>query len=142
MFRTEEGRVSMSSFRRSLRAWVLAFAVASIAALSFAAAASAIEVTKWEAGTCVNIECKDSDVNEGKANFFYTQAAGHPDFGITDFRFKTHEEGLLKAQVPDEHVKDVRVDLPPGLAVNPEATTAKCTEAELNKDEKLCPPAS
>jgi hypothetical protein len=125
-----------------LRCWLLALVITAIAGLCFAAAASAIEVTKWEAGTCANSECKDSDVNEGKANYFYTQAAGHPDFGITDFRFKTHEEGLLKAQVPNEHVRNVRVDLPPGLAVNPEATTAKCTEAELNADEELCPPAS
>lgn len=132
----------MSSFGRLSRAWLLALAIAAIAGLSFAAAASAIEVTKWEAGTCANIECKDSDVNEGHSSFFYTQAAGHPNFGITDFRFATHEEGILKAQVPDEHVKDVRVDLPPGLAVNPEATEAKCTEEELNKDEKLCPEAS
>ncbi len=142
MFETEEGRVSMSRFGRLLRASLLALVSTAIAVLWFAAVASAIEVTKWEAGTCASIECKDSDVNEGHSNHFYTQAAGHPDFGITDFRFKTHEEGLLKAQVPNEHVKDVRVDLPRGLAVNPEATTAKCTEAELNADEKLCPPAS
>jgi hypothetical protein len=113
-----------------------------IAGLWLASMASAIEVTKWEAGTCANSGCKDSDVKEGHSNYFYTQAAGHPSFGITDFRFATHEEGLLKAQVPNEHVEDVRVDLPPGLAVNPEATTAKCTETELNKDEELCPPAS
>ena len=132
----------MSRFDRLLRVSLLTLVSSAIAGLSFTAAASAIEVTKWEAGTCANTECADSDVNEGKANYFYTQAAGHPDFGITDFRFKTHEEGLLKAQVPNEHVEDVRVDLPAGLAVNPEATKAKCTEEELNADEKLCPPAS
>jgi hypothetical protein len=115
---------------------------AAIACLCLAAGASAIEVTKWEAGTCAKVECQDSDVHEGKANYFYTQAAGHPDFGITDFRFATHEEGLLKAEVPNEHVRDVRVDLPPGLAVNPEATVAKCTSAELESDKKECPAAS
>ncbi|MCW3019396.1 MAG: hypothetical protein JWN10_1704 [Solirubrobacterales bacterium] len=142
MNETEEGRVSVSRFGRLLRGSLLALVSVAVAALCFAAAASAIEVAKWEAGTCANIECKDSDVNEGHSNYFYTQAAGHPDFGITDFRFATHEEGLLKAQVPNEHVKDVRVDLPPGLAVNPEATVAKCTEEELNADEELCPAAS
>jgi hypothetical protein len=128
--------------RRLSRVWLAALMSTAVAALWLAAAASAIEVTKWEAGTCANAECKDSNVSEGHADYFYTQAAGHPNFGITDFRFATHEEGLLKAQVPNEHVKDVRVDLPRGLAVNPEATEAKCEEAELNKDEKLCPPAS
>jgi hypothetical protein len=142
MFRTEEGSVSMSRLGGLLRTWLLALVCTAVAGLWFAAGASAIEVTKWEAGTCANSECKDSDVNEGKANYFYTQAAGHPDFGITDFAFKTHTDGLLKAEVPDEHVEDVRVDLPPGLAVNPEATVAKCTEEELNADEELCPAAS
>jgi hypothetical protein len=125
-----------------MRPWLLALVSFAIAGLWLASTASAIEVAKWEAGTCANIECKDSDVNEGHSNYFYTQAAGHPNFGITDFRFVTHEEPLLKAQIPNEHVKDVRVDLPPGLAVNPEATAAKCTEEELNADDELCPPAS
>ncbi len=126
-----------------LRAWLLALVCTAVGGLWFAAGASAIEVTKWEAGTCANIECKDSDANEGKANYFYTQAAGHPNFGITDFRFATHKSGLLKqAEVPNERVKDVRVDLPPGLAVNPEATVAKCTPEELESDKKECPAAS
>jgi hypothetical protein len=116
--------------------------VAVVAALCLPAGASAFGVTKWEAGTCANEECKDSNVSEGHSGYFYTQAAGHPSFGITDFRFATTENNLLKAQVPIGHVKDVRVDLPPGLAVNPEATEAKCTEAELNADNKECPPAS
>src|SRR5271156_5872737 len=111
MFRTEEGRVSMSRFGGLVRAGLLALVCSALAGLWFVAGASAIEVTKWEAGTCANTECKDSDVNEGKANYFYTQAAGHPDFGITDFAFKTHEDGLLKAEVPNELVEDVRVDL-------------------------------
>jgi hypothetical protein len=142
MFEMQEGEVQMSRFCSLSRAWLLALASTAIAALSFAAGAGAIEVTKWEAGTCANVECKDSDVKEGKSSYFYTQAAGHPDFGITDFSFATHEEGLLKAQVPNEHVKDVRVDLPPGLAVNPEATEVKCEPKQLNKDEGLCPEAS
>jgi hypothetical protein len=133
----------MSRFGGFLRAGLLALVCTAIAGLWFAEGASAIEVTKWEAGTCANSECKDSDVNEGKANYFYTQAAGHPNFGITDFRFATHKSGLLKqAEVPNEHVKDVRVDLPPGLAVNPEATEAKCTPEELESDKKECPAAS
>jgi hypothetical protein len=116
-------------------------AVATLLSLAPAAGAAGFEVTKWEAGTCTNVECEDSDVNEGKTSYFYTQAAGHPDFGITDFRFATKESGLLKAQVPIDHVKDVRVDLPPGLAVNPEATPT-CEEAVLNSNEEACPPDS
>jgi hypothetical protein len=97
-------------------------------------ASAALSVSKWEAGTCREVDCEDS----GPASRFYTQAAGHPDFGITDFRFSAvkvapeHEE-------PTGKVKDVRVDLPPGLAVNPEATE-QCTEAQL--DEFKCPAGS
>jgi hypothetical protein len=96
-------------------------------------------VTKWEAGTCKESSCTDA----GSASAFYTQAAGHPNFGLTDFEFDSTTEGVIKTwKKPDGHVKDVRVDLPPGLAVNPEATTAVCTEAELTSDKKECPTAS
>jgi hypothetical protein len=42
-------------------------------------------------------------------------------------------------KVPEGNVKDVRVDLPQGLSVNPEAT-AQCTETQLN--ESKCPAES
>jgi hypothetical protein len=106
----------------------------------FAAGAQAFSVTKWEAGTCKESTCKDS----GPQSAFYTQAAGHPSDGITDFEFAYQEKEVLgkKWKEPEGHVKDVRVDLPAGLAVNPEATTALCTEAELDADEGECPAAS
>jgi hypothetical protein len=123
-----------------LRLAVAVVLSAATACLWLAAGAGAFGVEKWEAGTCANSACKDSDVNEGKADNFYTQAAGHPNFGITDFRF--FAEGPALKEVPIGHVRDVRVDLPPGLAVNPEATTAKCTPGELESDKEECPPAS
>jgi len=45
--------------------------------------AQAFEVSKWEAGTCRESSCTDAGSNSA----FYTQAAGHPNFGITDFEF-------------------------------------------------------
>jgi hypothetical protein len=96
---------------------------------------AAFGVSQWEAGTCkevsCNIEGKDPEAE------FYTQAAGHPNFGITDFAFNHHTSGL--AEEPDGKVKDVRVDLPPGLAVNPEAVEP-CPEAAIAK--LACPPES
>jgi hypothetical protein len=112
-----------------------ALASAAMFAAALAPAAQAFSVSKWEAGTCKETSCKDSGSNEA----FYTQAAGHPDFGITDFEFNFKEAGLTKAKEPEGNVKDVRVDLPPGLAVNPEAT-GTCTEAQL--DEFKCPAES
>ncbi|HUB73009.1 MAG TPA: hypothetical protein VL979_03090 [Solirubrobacteraceae bacterium] len=127
---------------RVLALLVASVCVAALCGFPFSPEAFSFGLTKWEAGTCTNVECKDSDVEEGHSEYFYRQAAGHPDFGITDFRFATTENGILKAQVPIGHVKDVRVDLPPGLAVNPEATEVKCTEAELNSNKEACPPES
>jgi hypothetical protein len=97
------------------------------------AAQASFNVTKWEAGTCKVSTCADA----GSTSDFYTQAAGHPDFGITDFEFSFKEAGLTKAKEPESNVKDVRVDLPPGLAVNPEATKAQCAQSQLEKFE--CP---
>ncbi len=117
------------------RAWLPALlAGALLGALSLApAAAQAIEVSKWEAGTCVEEGCNDATPSS-----FYTQAAGHPDFGITDFEFPSHEVAPFDDE-PEGKVKDVRVDLPAGLAVNPEATET-CSEAQL--DEFKCPSGS
>jgi hypothetical protein len=112
-----------------------ALASAALFVCAWAPAAQAFSVSKWEAGTCKETSCKDSGSHEA----FYTQAAGHPDFGITDFEFNFKEAGLTKAKEPEGNVKDVRVDLPPGLAVNPEAT-GTCTEAQL--DEFKCPAES
>jgi hypothetical protein len=105
----------------------------SVCVLSTVPAYAEFGVNRWEAGTCKVTSCSDS----GSSSTFYTQAAGHPSFGITDFRFNAEKVGA--AEVPDGHVKDVRVDLPPGLAVNPDAT-GRCTEAELEKSE--CPAES
>ena len=102
-----------------------------LAAVWMASSAHALGVSKWEAGTCKESSCTDG----GPTSSFYTQAAGHPDFGITDFRFKSKVVGPDHEE-PEGKVKDVRVDLPPGLAINPEATP-KCSEQQLNDLE--CP---
>ncbi len=129
----------MSSFGWLSRAWPVALLACLLGALAVPVAAWAGAVQKWEAGTCTESNCTD----EGPQSAFYTQAAGHPNFGITDFEFAYENKGLIKKyKVPHVHVKDVRVDLPPGLAVNPEAPTKFCTEAELNSDKGECPAAS
>jgi hypothetical protein len=102
-----------------------ALLVAASSCGALAAAAQAFEVTKWEAGTCKESSCADA----GPESAFYTQAAGHPNYGITDFEFKFRKVSALDEE-PEGKVKDVRVDLPPGLAVNPEAS-AKCTTEQL-----------
>jgi hypothetical protein len=53
-----------------------------------------------------------------------TQAGAHPFTGTTAFTFNSTATG------PDGHVKDIRVDLPPGLISNPQATP-RCTNAQF-----------
>jgi hypothetical protein len=62
---------------------------------------------------------------------FFTQAGGHPNFGITDFTFK--EFGTA-----GNGVKSIRTDLPVGFSTNPQALP-QCSmsdfEANLDKAE-------
>jgi hypothetical protein len=109
---------------------VLAVLAGGLLALACAGSAQAFDV-EWEAGTCKESTCTDA----GSPSAFYTQAAGHPNFGITDFSFPTEQKGV-DDEKPLTKVKDVRVDLPAGLAVNPEAAPT-CAEAQLQKFE--CP---
>ena len=57
--------------------------------------------------------------------------------GSPDFRFNT--TGSAGSEEPEGNVKEVRVDIPPGLSVNPFATP-QCTLEQLEKT--ACPPES
>jgi hypothetical protein len=110
-------------------------AAASIAGLCAAAPAAHADfgVAKFDAGTCTkNTEPTPQCTRDSTPDFWYSLAGGHPQWGITDFAFNT--TGLLAT--PDGNVKDVHVDLPVGLSVNPEATP-KCTTAQL--EASACP---
>jgi hypothetical protein len=71
------------------------------------------------------------------------QAGAHPDLTFQAI-FTTRNDSSLGAVVPDGNVKDVRVDLPPGLVGNPTAV-ATCMPQELrapNTSVIKCPGAS
>jgi hypothetical protein len=70
-----------------------------------------------------------------------TQAGGHPSTLATNLYFTSNDIGL--EGFPPEEVKDVIVDLPPGLVGDPEATP-KCPLYALLQNSGLtdCPPAS
>jgi hypothetical protein len=95
-------------------------------------AAGSLGVATWEAGTCtgsessVPTECKYS--NPGA---FYTQAAGHPPWGLTGFELSNSG-----AAPNGSALKRLRVDVPPGLAADPEAL-AVCSRAQFNAN--TCP---
>ena len=104
-------------------------ALASFALLAPAAqAAFGVTEPHFEAGTCSVAECEYSSP---KADF-YTQAAGHPDRGITSVELNS-KAGLLGVREPEGSLKRLRVDVPPGLAANPEALP-KCSKAQFESD--------
>jgi hypothetical protein len=119
--------------RFTARIWLVVASGCAITAFSGPAALGAFGVSKWEAGTCIASGCTASTPEQ-----FYTQAGGHPPFGITDFRFNTTgEKGFEK---PEGNVKEVRVDIPPGLSVDPFATP-QCRLSELESSAG-CPPGT
>ncbi len=93
----------------------------------------------FEAGTCVNHTCtyKSAEANPKEA---FKQAAGHPPWGITTFELN-HSEGLLK-DPEGAPLKRIRVDVPPGLAANPQAPQPKCPIATFDANPTACPAQS
>jgi hypothetical protein len=119
---------------------VLCVVVAATIGLTLAPPASAdFGVSKWEAGTCKS-DLPHCTYNSPSSQFF-TQAAGHPDVGLTDFSFNTEKiellPGLPLETVPSGQVKNVRVDLPEGLNVDPQAVP-QCPKATFESNPAAC----
>lgn len=125
------------------------------AAFAVPAANAAFGIEKWESITCSENSdtpevgeppiigapplTKDPEQCTGATTGkFFTQAAGHPNFGITDFTLNTHQTpGAIG--FPEDFVEKIVVNTPEGLSVNPEALP-QCSIAQLSKN--ACPPAS
>lgn len=73
----------------------------------------------WQAGTC-KLDVPTPCSVDTPAQFF-EQAAGHPPVGFTQFIIK-EESGPPLGPTPVGNLRTVRVDLPKGLSVNPQAT--------------------
>ncbi|HEY3491316.1 MAG TPA: hypothetical protein VGK43_00090, partial [Solirubrobacterales bacterium] len=79
----------------------------------------------WQAGTCTTDLPQCTPQTPGQ---FYTQAAGHPNVGLTQFIVKNKPFELIPGvpipgtENPVGTLKTLRVDLPVGLSVNPQAT--------------------
>jgi hypothetical protein len=105
---------------------LLALAGSCVAAPA-AKGAFGVEERNFEAGTCFSSACTYAS----PPSAFFTQAAGHPPVGITTFEFN-HRKGLL-GEEPEGNVKNIRVDIPRGLAANPEALP-KCPIAAFERN--------
>ncbi len=67
---------------------------------------------------------------------FYTQAAGHPPWGLTGFKLAETSPGSgIPAGQP---LKRIRVDVPAGLAADPQVLNT-CPKATFESSPKSCP---
>jgi hypothetical protein len=122
--------------RSHVRISLLALLLGVVFAGSAPAAQAAFGVASWEASTCTT---NTPECTYATPSAFYTQASGHPQFGITEFVFNS-KTNVIGKQEPEGAVKNLRIDLPPGLIVNPEVTETLCNKATLA--ENKCPTSS
>ena len=121
---------------------LLPAALVALACLALAPAASAQIIgpqdpddpqvdSPWQAGTCKADPPPPGQCSVATPALFYEEAAGNPPKGFTQFIIN-HEPGPLPGtEIPEGNLRTVRVDLPPGLTVNPQATE----QCELEGEE-------
>lgn len=90
----------------------------------------------WQAGTCTSDAGPCSVATQAQ---FFEGAAAHPPVGFTQFIVNTEPGGL--GPVPIGNLRTVRVDLPPGLTVNPQSSAEQC-ELEPGDSPAACPASS
>jgi hypothetical protein len=106
----------------------LAIAAPAAQAVDIVEAQSETNEAGWQAGTC-QLD-PTSECGPARPDLFFTQAAGHPPVGFTQIIVKH------TGSTPVGELKTVRVDLPAGLSVNPQAT-AQCAQAEFKAETCL-----
>jgi hypothetical protein len=130
--------------RSHVRVSIVALATCAMVAAAAPAAQGAFGVQRFFASNCkeafetcgnaANPTLKQSE-EQG-----FTQAGGHPNWGITDFTVKTHviQTVPFEAVAPEGVVTHIRTDVAPGLSTNPEAVP-KCSLAEFGTTELVAP---
>jgi len=100
----------------------------------------------WQAATCNADEPTKCSPNNPD---YFVEAGGHPPIGFTQYTIQHKEGELGKVEpvgveipiqpivepLPNRNIKTLRVDLPPGLTVNPQATPRCSIAAFENKVE-------
>ena len=141
-----------------MRRFLLVIAMGVLGAVFVASTAdAAVGVSKWESLTCkenadlpTTLGMPETGTEEELPDptaqctgetleKLFTQAAGHPNYGITDFRIDTYPNFFGLGGFPTSFLKDIVVDTPEGLSVNPEALP-KCEVAQL--ETGTCPAQS
>src|ERR1017187_10547500 len=97
----------------------LAPLIGALLAVSAPAAQAAFGVESFFSANCKTTTCTAKSTEEHPSEFF-TQAAGHPLAGITDFTIKHRERTdppfPVAALVPEGNVKTIRTDVAPGVS--------------------------
>jgi hypothetical protein len=112
---------------------IFAFAAPAAAQAAFGVESFFSSNCKVEAAPSTPCTAASTEANHSE---IFTQAAGHPAVGITDFTIKTFESGgvTFPEGFPGGSVKNIRTDVGPGESTNPEAV-AKCSVADFTSTE-------
>jgi hypothetical protein len=96
----------------------------------------------WQSGTCIKDGAGPGEqCDPTSTGRFFKQAGGHPPEGFTQYTIQ-HDPfvdtgmgtlGAIVDPLENHSIDTLRVDLPPGLTVNPEATASKCALADLER---------
>ncbi len=112
-------------------------AILALVAVSAPAAQASFGVESFFAANCKVEEPCTAASTEANHSELFTQAAGHPVAGVTEFSLKTHviQTTPFTAVAPEGNAKNVRTNVAPGVSTNPEAVT-KCSVANfMGKEE-------
>jgi hypothetical protein len=127
---------------RSTRTWFSALLVGAIFCGAAPAAHAAFGVEKFFAAECNVSTCGEFGGPALKNSELFTQAAGHPNYGITDFRLKSKEQTApFTAFIPEGNIESLRVDVPAGLSTNPESVP-QCSQAEFTPENSEVAPGT
>jgi hypothetical protein len=118
--------------RSHVRVSLVALIVSASVAVAAPVAQAAFGVESLFAGNCkveatLTNPCTAAST-EAKHSELFTQAAGHPAIGVTEFKIKSHviQTVPVTAEAPEGNVENIRTDVGPGESTNPEAVT-KCS---------------
>jgi hypothetical protein len=125
--------------RLRARSLLLGTVACAVVAISAPAAQGAFGVESFFAANCKVSTCAKAaspaeELAKAKTEG-YSQASGHPPFGVTDFKLNRHQiQAVPPAFAPEGNLKNLRIDVAPGVSTNPEAV-AKCSVANFTSIE-------